>query len=48
MYDLPYVLSLPVALLLALIILLYYFHQTAWKRSSSISPDFMVDFIFII
>jgi len=32
MYDLPYVLSLPVALLLALIILLYYFHQTAWKR----------------
>ncbi|MCR5438101.1 MAG: GGDEF domain-containing protein [Selenomonas sp.] len=32
LYDLPYVLSLPVALLLALIILMYYFHQTAWKQ----------------
>lgn len=32
LYDLPYVLSLPGALLLALIILMYYFHQAAWKQ----------------
>ena len=32
LYDLPYVLSLPGALLLALIILMYYFHQAAWKK----------------
>ena len=31
LYDLPYVLSLPGDLLLALIILMYYFHQVSWK-----------------
>ena len=32
LYDLPYVLSLPGALLLTLIILMYYFQQAAWKQ----------------